>query len=93
MQAGALELSRTEYTSTCCYKYMTCKEESGVSYAFDNKQRHCVYLSILEVYQVLFGKSNVGKRPVVKGLWMSFRAQEILPVYKIDWHLLFPTIS
>ena len=32
------------------------------------------------------------KRPVVKGLWMSFRAQEILPVYKIDWHLLFPTM-
>ena len=51
-----------------------------------------VYLSILEVYQVLFGKSNEGKRPVVKGLWMSFRAQEILPVYKIDWHLLFPTM-
>ena len=25
-------------------------------------------------------------------LWMSFRAQEILPVYKIDWHLLFPTM-
>ena len=39
-----------------------------------------------------FGKSNEGKRPVVKGLWMSFRAQEILPVYKIDWHLLFPTM-
>ena len=37
-------------------------------------------------------KSNEGKRPVVKGLWMSFRAQEILPVYKIDWHLLFPTM-
>ena len=33
-----------------------------------------------------------GKRPVVKGLWMSFRAQEILPVYKIDWHLLFSTM-
>ena len=48
--------------------------------------------SFLEVYQVLFGKSNEGKRPVVKGLWMSFRAQEILPVYKIDWHLLFPTM-
>ena len=27
------------------------------------------------------------KRHIVKGLCMSFRAQEILPVYKLAWHL------
>ena len=49
-------------------------------------------LYILEVYQVFCSKSNEGKRSVVKGLWMSFKAQEILPVYKIAWHLLFLTM-
>ena len=67
MQAGSLELCRTEYTSTCSYKYMICKEESGVS---DNKQRHCVSVCTC-LYQVLFGKSNEGKRPVVKGFNMD----------------------
>ena len=38
-------------------------------------------------------KSHEGKRPVVKGLWMSFRAQEILPVYKIAWHLVVLTMT
>ena len=28
------------------------------------------------------------ERPILKGLQMSFRAQEILPIYKITWHLV-----
>ena len=28
------------------------------------------------------------KRTAVKGLWMSFRALEILPVYKLAWYLV-----
>ena len=28
------------------------------------------------------------KRPAVKGLWMNFRALEILPVYKLAWYLV-----
>ena len=46
-------------------------------------------LYLLEVHtRFCVAKAMREKRPIVKGLWMSFRAQDILPVYKIAWHLV-----
>ena len=75
---------------------MACKEESGVS---DSTNRGTVFqcipsyckLYFLKVYQALCCKSNGGKRPVhsKEVLDELNRAQEILPVYRTDWHLVF----
>ena len=61
---------------------------------YQTQQTEALCLSVYLYGAILFSRGIPGsvwqkqKRPAVKGLWMSFRALEILPVYKLAWYLV-----